>query len=338
MCIAIGKLKGYDVPTESVLRTCFDNNPDGAGFAFAYNGTVHIKKGFMTFESFINVFNSYNEKYNFKDLGVLIHFRIATHGNRDGSMTHPFPLSSDEGALKKEQYSSDYAVVHNGIISLTSTTASRQVGLSDTAVFIRDYLVNIAKNDNWFYKKSNFELIHKLIDSKMAILNVDGDIMFTEGFTEENGVFYSNSSYKENRFKVTSLPNCSTQTCMSGYDDYGNDYVPQSYAKDDIGYQKFSKLNGITEVVLDNDKRYAILEDEFNKYVIDSNNNLYLGSIDTSIDYDADYMPYYWWCYEKLGHVKQFLDGSKAIKIVFVGDIFAYPEQILDAPDEERCV
>ena len=90
--------------------------------------------------------------------------------------------------------------------------------------------------------------------------------------------------------------------------------------------------------MLDNDKHYPILEDEFNKYVIDSNNNLYLGSIDTSIDYDADYMPYYWWCYEKLGHVKQFLDGSKAIKIVFVGDIFAYPEQILDAPDEERCV
>lgn len=354
MCIAIGKLKGYDVPTESTLRTCFENNPDGAGFAFAYNGTVHIKKGFMTFESFMNAFNSYNERYNFHDLGLLIHFRIATHGNRDGTMTHPFPLSCDEGALKKEQYSSDYAVVHNGIISLTSATASRQTGLSDTAVFIRDYLTDIAKNDNWFYKKSNFELIHRLIDSKMAVLNSNGDIMFTDGFTEENGIFYSNSSYKENRFKVSTVTYSSSlgQYNMSDYDNgynsyiygascdgYDDEYVPyQSKIPSDSAYITFSELDNDTQVVMDDDKRYEVVGDESSKYVIDIHHNLYLGCIDTSLEYDDADMPYYWWYYEKIGHVKEFLENGKPIKVNFIGNIFAYPEQILTAPANKRCV
>ena len=82
MCIAIYGLKGTEVPTEDILRTCFVNNSDGAGFCFnADNGKVQIVKGFMTWESFISAFREYDEKYKFKDRGLLIHFRIATHGS-----------------------------------------------------------------------------------------------------------------------------------------------------------------------------------------------------------------------------------------------------------------
>lgn len=204
MCIAIGKPMGIDLPSETILQNCWNNNSDGAGFAFAVNGNVFIKKGFMTFDSFKAALRNADRVYNLKKCGVLLHFRIATHGARDASMTHPFPINSDEGALKKIEYISDYAIIHNGIISLTGYETSMSKGLSDTAIFIQKYLTKISTNKYWFKNHANIELIENLIDSKMAILSKTGEIKFTSGFQKVNGVYYSNSSYNDNYVK-----NCS---------------------------------------------------------------------------------------------------------------------------------
>lgn len=194
MCIAIYSLKGTNVPSENILRTCFRNNPDGAGFAFNKDGKVQIVKGFMSFDSFISAFKKYDTKYGFKDRGVLIHFRIATHGGVNVGCCHPFPISSNEKQLKKSLLVSDYAVIHNGIIFLT---AEKKSNLSDTMIFIKNYLTKISSNRGWFYNKKNTELIYELIDSKMAVLNGKGDITATEGFhKDEDGNYYSNTSYK----------------------------------------------------------------------------------------------------------------------------------------------
>lgn len=233
MCIAIYKPKNVELPTEQILKNCFEANDDGAGFAFACNNRVYIKKGFMTFQSFMDAWNANNEKYHFKDLGMLIHFRIHTHGANDATMTHPFPITSDEGALSKPETMSDYAVVHNGIITLTSTEAARTSSLSDTAVFIRDYLNLIARNKNWFHVSSNIELIEHLIGfgSKMAILNRTGEIIATRGFTEDNGIFYSNSSYKESYSKVKSYDYSSKGYAYSDYDYDDTDYSDYNWDK-----------------------------------------------------------------------------------------------------------
>lgn len=201
MCIAIAKPMGADLPSESILRNCFENNPDGAGFSYAIGGNVFIRKGYMTFPAFIEALKTLAAKYDTKKMGMLLHFRIATHGNRDASMTHPFPIQSDDGALQKIEYVSNYSVIHNGIISLTSYEAGKASGLSDTAVFIKKYLTDIASNEGWFYNPANWTLIYNLIGSKMAILSATGEIGMTPGFTEDNGIWYSNSSYKENYVK-----------------------------------------------------------------------------------------------------------------------------------------
>lgn len=195
MCIAIYGLKGTEVPAEDILRTCFVNNSDGAGFCFnTDNGKVQIVKGFMTWESFISAFREYNTKYNFKDRGLLIHFRIATHGSTNPGNCHPFPISSNPKHLKKPKFISDYACVHNGIITLT---ASEKSELSDTGLFVKDYLAKIASNKGWFYNPKNTELIYELIASKMAVLNGNGEIIATKGFHQgDDGNFYSNNSYK----------------------------------------------------------------------------------------------------------------------------------------------
>ena len=226
MCIAIAKPIGVDIPSDDILTNCFNNNPDGAGFAFNHNNEVIIRKGYMKLKDFLDAFHKYDEKFGFKNRGVLIHTRITTHGGTNPQMCHPFPINSDEGALKKIEYVSPYAIIHNGIISLTSSEATKKKDMSDTAIFVQKYLTKIAKNKNWFNNKANMELVYELIDSKMAVLNGKGKIVMTNGFTEENGIFYSNSSYKENRYKRV--------YDWDWYDDYSYDY----------GYGDYLTANG----------------------------------------------------------------------------------------------
>ena len=201
MCIAIAKMKGRDVPSETRLKNCWEENPDGAGFAFNDHGNVRIVKGLMTWETFKETFEKYNKKFNFKERGVLIHFRIETHGGVCPECTHPFPISSDEGALQKTRIVAPYAVVHNGIISLTSAEAHKKEKMSDTMVFVQKYLTKIASFQKWFYNPASYELIYDLVDSKIAILNGRGDIEMTYGFTKDDtdGIYYSNTSYKYGR-------------------------------------------------------------------------------------------------------------------------------------------
>ena len=68
MCIAIYSLIGTKIPTDEILKICFQNNNDGAGFCFnTDNNQVQIVKGFMDFDSFITALHEYDEKYCLKD-------------------------------------------------------------------------------------------------------------------------------------------------------------------------------------------------------------------------------------------------------------------------------
>lgn len=97
MCLAIAKPANLLVP-EDYLKTAFRANSDGAGFAYHKDGRVHIVKGFMQYEKFIEAWRP------FAKLAALIHFRYTTHGATNHANCHPFEL--DDGAL-----------IHNGIIS-----------------------------------------------------------------------------------------------------------------------------------------------------------------------------------------------------------------------------
>ena len=52
MCIIAIKDKGINLPKDEILETMFRHNSDGAGFMYAKDGQVHIKKGFMTYKAF----------------------------------------------------------------------------------------------------------------------------------------------------------------------------------------------------------------------------------------------------------------------------------------------
>jgi hypothetical protein len=172
MCIAIVKPCGVAIPRDR-LKTCFINNPDGAGFAIARDGKVTIHKGYTTFEAFHAAYLEHGVDAH----AALVHFRITTRGADGPENHHPFPLAI--GAL-----------IHNGTIDWLGR---RGEGPSDTQLFAR-----------MLHDQSAEQLarLRPMIEastgwSRFAVLIHDGEVLLfnTPEWEEADGVLYSNNGY-----------------------------------------------------------------------------------------------------------------------------------------------
>ena len=187
MCIAIYKPKDKVIPLE-ILEECWRVNDDGAGFMFSENKELHVRKGFMNFDSFYKAFKPHEEK------NAVLHFRITTHGKTNEANTHPFVVGKD------------LAFVHNGIISAVDTKT--EPDFSDTYHFNKKILHKLYASDNRFVKKQHFkDLITNYIGySKLIFLDNKGRVtIFNEDKgTWDDGIWYSNNSYKPYPTKASS--------------------------------------------------------------------------------------------------------------------------------------
>ena len=206
MCVIVSKSKNASFPTKETLEICWNNNPDGAGFMYTADNKVHIRKGFMNFESFWKSLQNVRTKYGDK-IACVMHFRIGTQGGNIPENTHPFPLSSNMNDLRKLKSACDIGVAHNGIIELTSTY-SKKVNYSDTMKFITDYLSLIIHDEKWYKSKDTCTLIERLIESRLCVLDKSSHIqLLGQGWNEDKktGVWYSNESWKSpKQFKFKS--------------------------------------------------------------------------------------------------------------------------------------
>lgn len=192
MCVALIKPKGVFLPSEQILYNCFVTNPDGAGFCFAENEKVHIVKGLMDFDTFLNTLQSYDWTYDLNNKNVFIHFRIGTSGEMDETMTHPFPVSPNNKDLKQTEVSCNYAVIHNGVIPHYDYSLGKY---SDTALFVRDFVYPMSKTKNWFKDENLPYKLYQEAHSKVAVMDKNGDFVYTDGFHDYKGILYSNYSY-----------------------------------------------------------------------------------------------------------------------------------------------
>lgn len=194
MCILILKKAGYSLPSKERLKTCYNNNKDGAGYAFAINGLVHIKKGFFNFEDFYKELKADYKKNELKNVNVLLHFRIGTSGGINERKTHPFILSNKSKQVNKysaEIITAEPVVGHNGVFS------SYVYGsLSDTQNFIKDFLHGVY-NSNLADNLKNYLIKKEIGNSKLLILEPSGRVKKYGDFIEDGGALYSNTSYKE---------------------------------------------------------------------------------------------------------------------------------------------
>jgi hypothetical protein len=200
-------------PEESVLKNCWDNNPDMGGFMYAQNGKVYIQKGYETWKDFKSALDKARAKTGDR-IPYVCHFRISTQGF-DKACCQPFPLSGNMKALKRLKYDANIGVAHNGILHLTSDGSKEY---SDTMKFITDYLVNIIRNYSWYKDNRTVTLIENLIEgSRFAILDKQGHCeLLGKGWIEDKGCYYSNSTYSYKKYAY-SLP-------MYGGGRYWDDY------------------------------------------------------------------------------------------------------------------
>lgn len=204
MCIAIYKPINSDFPSKATLKRCFAKNPDGAGYMYALNGCVYIRKGFMRFEDFWRSLKDIRAK-NGDKLAYVLHFRISTQAGIRADCCHPYPLSEKMQDLRALKIKAKIGVAHNGIISLTSSGYHKTITYNDTMQFITDYLSLIIRDKNYYKDKNTLLLIERLVGSRLAILDGGGHCeLIGEGWREDGGVWYSNASYQESAYTYTS--------------------------------------------------------------------------------------------------------------------------------------
>jgi predicted glutamine amidotransferase len=180
MCVAILKTE-TGVLTDPVLQACFDNNRDGAGFAYVNEeGQLMVEKGYFEFQKFLDAYRPVEERV--QGLGpMLVHFRISTGGTKTEDNCHPFLFK--HGAL-----------IHNG--HFFSAIDNR----SDTHLLVDRIGEQLSRGAVQMHKKTLETVFGK--GNKVAILYPDRsyEIINEEEGKWEDGVWFSNTYW---RYRMT---------------------------------------------------------------------------------------------------------------------------------------
>lgn len=194
MCVAIAKPIGAELPSREILKICFRNNPDGAGFAFNRDGKNYIHKGYFTFGDFWRAFTSCNIK---KEEGALIHFRVATHGGVSKGTCHPFCVCDDFETMRMPHasYTGD-VMIHNGMLNFPIT--EQQV--SDSMIMSKTlFSMDRHEGHNSFFIEMALINNDTSRMNRVAVLSTNGVIELyghKEPWEKVEGCFYSNKSYQ----------------------------------------------------------------------------------------------------------------------------------------------
>lgn len=189
MCVILYKPKKTMLPSEKILKNCYNNNHDGVGYTYTHRNKVIIRKGYTDFNTFYKDLIKDYKKYNLQYHNLLIHFRIGTSGGLAPEKTHPFKITSNVHELNKLYIKNKKtAVLHNGILS--SYTYNTE--LSDTQNYIKDFLTPLLKSKI----RNKNELIKESLDySKLAMLDNKDNVYLYGDYIKDNGIYYSNKSY-----------------------------------------------------------------------------------------------------------------------------------------------
>ena len=193
MCIIIYSPAGTELPSKNRMRTCWNNNSDGAGYMKVDDdGMCHIKKGFMSFKSLLKAYNA--ERFTKNDT-VIIHFRIGTSGKDDATCTHPFPITDSIADLRQTEFQTDLAFAHNGIIG----EGDDKKGLSDTMIFSMEVLNNLKKHLD---EREIMDMISNITAGSRLLIVCQGVVWLTGSWItdKKTGIYYSNSTYKKRKY------------------------------------------------------------------------------------------------------------------------------------------
>ncbi len=180
MCLAIYKPAATTIPAGYLYNGYSANYSKHCGSGIAWNegGKLHVVKGILTFEQFIEQYKKVEQH------PMLVHFRLATHRPINQENCHPFTMCDGQ-----------FALIHNGVFQIEITNPD----LSDTGNFCQQIMEPAIKNG----KYKNKRLMESIMGWNMAcLMAASGEvILYNEKHGDwDDGVWYSNPGYQYNRY------------------------------------------------------------------------------------------------------------------------------------------
>lgn len=283
MCVIATSGVGINPPTEQNLKDMFDYNDDGAGISYVLDNRVYTYKGLMTWSDFEKTYALLEKKLKtasktFKDVAVMYHFRIGTHGPNSPELTHPFPISHDFKHLSALELASDVVMAHNGIIS----SVTPRSGWSDTQQYINDIVLPLMQTDRNFYKNKHFKnlLSNTINGSRLAFLNNNSEFTLIGDWVESDiaelkGIKYSNLNHETSfRYPAYNFKNVASEY---GYKDVYAYALP-------VGTKLYSSRDIDKDFQPAIDAKFMLVQ-EPDKYYVDEYGELYNKSLQTQTIY-----------------------------------------------------
>lgn len=179
MCLAIYKPSGVVLDWDALVEG-FKSNGHGAGFAVRVGDSLRIYKGFFTFDAFREAFDP------FKEHQAAVHFRFATHGEKDTFNCHPFEVTPE------------LALIHNGVLNIKCSLDAKK---SDTWHYVEQILKPMAERDRDFYSRDEVRFLGEsaIGSNKFVFLRGDGDYCIwndDQGHWHQDA-WWSNHSYQK---------------------------------------------------------------------------------------------------------------------------------------------
>ena len=229
MCIIIVANKNKKIPNEHI-KLASELNCDGFGISASVNNKLFVYKSIsINSDDIIKLYNSIRQVATGD---IVLHFRIATHGDISDKLCHPFYVNKD------------LVMFHNGVEideDIAGHSCSNK-NESDTMAFVNNILKNFKKG---FQKNKNImNMISKSVgdNNRLCFLDSNGVTTYSSSdlWVELNGILYSNP----NLFYGDNYRYINPATMDYVEDDYYDKYYDSEYYneymeyKDNIDYYK----------------------------------------------------------------------------------------------------
>ena len=222
MCIIIVANKNKKIPNEHI-KLASELNCDGFGISASVNNKLFVYKSIsINSDDIIKLYNSIRQVATGD---IVLHFRLATHGDISDKLCHPFYVNKD------------LVMFHNGVMSDSVSGYNKyNKNESDTKAFVNNVLKNFKKGfqDN--------ETVMNIISTsvgeynKLCFLDSTGRTTYTSSdkWVEHNGILYSNPDifYDGENYRYI---NPATMEYVT--EDYYDDYFDSKYHDEYIEYK-----------------------------------------------------------------------------------------------------
>ena len=222
MCIIIVANKNKKIPNEHI-KLASELNCDGFGISASVNDKLFVYKSIsINSDDIIKLYNSIRQVATGD---IVLHFRLATHGDISDKLCHPFYVNKD------------LVMFHNGVIrDSVSGYNEHNKNESDTKAFVNNVLKNFKKGFQ------NNETVMNMISTsvgeynRLCFLDNTGKTTYTSSdkWVEYNGILYSNPDifYDGENYRYINPATMEYTT-----EDYYDNYRDSEYHDEDIEYK-----------------------------------------------------------------------------------------------------